>query len=304
MLDSIRRIVVPTDFSELSEAALRAAAMLAERDDASIYLLHSIRLPFLHADYDINVPEAVWEGIRKGTRERMYDSQLILEEAGVSEIDLIVSESGDPTRTIVESVKEVDADLIVMACHGRRGLAHAFLGSVTERTMRASPVPVLAVKKQGIRDVSLSRILLPTDFSSHSESALALACSLARRYEAHLDVLHVLDRVSDYLRYGSAAAIEFEKEAHVYAAKRLDEIGAQIRAAGLSTTTHLSNGVAADVIAQEAERLAADLIVMGTHGLSGFSHAIIGSVTERTSRLAPCSVLTTKTARDSSDSEL
>ena len=71
MLETIRRIIVPTDFSDLSDIAMRSAVALGRRDSASIHLLHVIRLPFLHTNYDVNVPEAIWEGIRKGTQERM-----------------------------------------------------------------------------------------------------------------------------------------------------------------------------------------------------------------------------------------
>jgi nucleotide-binding universal stress UspA family protein len=68
----------------------------------------------------------------------------------------------------------------------------------------------------------------------------------------------------------------------------------------VSAKTHLRKGVAADVIAEEADRLESDLIVMGTHGLTGLKHAAIGSVTERSLRLAPCSVLTTRDASEES----
>ena len=160
MLDSIRRIMVPTDFSEHSETALRAAAKLAARDDASIQLFHSLVPPSFYNDSNFDLPESVWEEIRKGTREGMYDSQLMLEEAGVSEIDLIVEEGRHPADAIARSAKELDSDLVVMATHGRRGLRHLFLGSVTERTMRASPVPVLAIKNNGISEVPLMPLFL------------------------------------------------------------------------------------------------------------------------------------------------
>lgn len=302
MLESIRKIIVPTEFSELSETALRSAAKLASDEDASIHLLHSIRLPFLHTNYDVNVPEAVWEGIRKGTRERMSESKKLLEEAGVSEVGIIVSESRQPAEAISQSVRELGADLVVMASHGRRGLKHAFLGSVTERTIRSSPVPVLAVKGEGITQVPLRRILLPTDFSSHSARAMSLATTLAQRWDAHVDIIHVRDRTPDYLKYGSAAALEFDKDTQIFASASVEELADELREKGRSAAIHLPEGIAADVIAEEADRLDSDLIVMGTHGFTGFAHAVIGSVAERTLRLAPCPVLTTKAAPDASAS--
>ena len=81
MLESIGTILVATNFSELSTAAVKSAASLAMPDNAAVHLLHVIRLPIVHTTYDVNVPEAVWEGIRQGTRERMAESLQILRDA-------------------------------------------------------------------------------------------------------------------------------------------------------------------------------------------------------------------------------
>lgn len=294
MLESIRTILVATDFSELSEAAVRSAASLALKDKAAVHLLHVIRLPFVHTTYDINVPDAIWEGIRIGTRERMAESKRLLEEAGVPDVNLIVSEYLPPAEAIAQSASDLDADLVIMATHGRRGLKHAFLGSVTERTLRTSPVPVLAVKGNGLAARPLQRILLPTDFSPHSTQAMNLACALAKRYGAHIDLVHVLTETPEHLIYDSAEVVSYENRGRAMASKELEAAGEQVRDANLSAKTHMCKGVNADVIAQAADRLGSDLIVMGTHGFTGLSHIVIGSVTERTLRLAPCSVLTTR----------
>jgi nucleotide-binding universal stress UspA family protein len=291
---AIRKIIVPTDFSDLSEIAARSAASLATPEAASIHLLHVIRLPFLHTTYDLNVPEAVWEGLRKGTHERLAETRLILEGLGVTDVHQIVSESLQPAEAIAQSVKKLDADLVVMATHGRQGLKHALLGSVTERTLRTSPVPVLAVKGQDFGRSPIQRILLATDFSSHANQALSLACSFAKSFGAHIDVLHVLDESPDYIKAISAEIASFEKQARAMAGEHLEAMGGQVKAANLSMTTHLGEGRAVEMIASEAARLESDLIVMGTHGHTGFAHVTLGSVAERTLRLAPCSVLTTR----------
>jgi nucleotide-binding universal stress UspA family protein len=293
MLECIRKILVPTDFSELSKDALRTAAEFARRDDASVHLLHSIRLPFLHTSYDVNVPEAVWEGLRKGTRERMAESQIWLEKNGISEVGTIVSEADQPAEAIRRSVQELDIDLVVMATHGRRGFKHAVVGSVTERTLRTSPVPVLAVKNGGITKLPLRRILLAIDFSNDSDSATALASSLARRYKAEIDVLHVFEPISDFMRHLSAMAVEFEEESRVISVDRLREVGSSLEHEELSVRTHLLDGNPAEVISAEADRLGSEIIVIGSQGHSGIDRAIIGSVAEHTLRLAPCSVLLT-----------
>ena len=294
MLNSIRKIIVPTDFSDLSKVAARSAASLAVPEAASIHLLHVIRLPFLHTTYDVNIPEAVWEGLRKGMHERMDETRLELEGLGVTDVHQIVSESLQPAEAIVQSIEKLDADLVVMATHGRQGVKRVLLGSVTERTVRTSPVPVLSVKGHGIHESPIQRILLASDFSSHSRQALSLACSLAKRFDAQIDVLHVLDECPDYVKSLSAEIGSFEERARAMGGEHLEAMGREIRAAKLSAKTHLRKGLAVEMIASEAERLESDLIVMGTRGHTGFAHMTLGSVAERTLRLAPCSVLTTR----------
>ncbi len=298
MLNSIRKIIVPTDFSDLSGIAARTAAWLAMPEAASVHLLHVIRLPLLHTTYDVNVPEAIWQGLRKAMHERLAETKQELEGLGVTDVHQIVSESLQPAEAIAQSVKKLDADLVVMATHGRQGLKHALLGSVTERTLRASPVPVLCVKGRGITETPIERILLATDFSSHSKQALSLACSFAKRYGAQIDVLHVLDESPDYIKYMSAEVVAFEKQARAMAGDQLDAVGAEVKAANLLAKTHLRKGRAVEMVVSEAERLGSDLIVMGTHGHSGFARVALGSVAERTLRLAACSVLATHAAED------
>ena len=300
MLETIRRIIVPTDFSDLSDIAMRSAVALGRRDSASIHLLHVIRLPFLHTNYDVNVPEAIWEGIRKGTQERMDAARKQLLEAGVAEVEQIVSESLRPAEAIEKFAEEREADLVVMATHGRAGIKHSFIGSITERTLRTSSVPVLAIKDTGAEGLPIRRILVPTDFSPPSQEATRLACSLAERFGAAIDVLYVLEGWPGYLQFASAEAIDFETRAQAAMGDRLESVKTEMSRSNLSVSAHLRKGIAADVIVDEADRLGADLIVMGTHGHRGIAHLALGSVTERSLRMAPCSVLTTHASLEES----
>jgi nucleotide-binding universal stress UspA family protein len=297
-MNAIRKIIVPTDFSEASDVAARSAAILAKPDGASVHLLHVIRLPFLHTTYDVNVPEAIWEGLRKGTRERLSETSRALEAMGVSEVEEIVSESRQPSEAVAENVKKLDADLVVMGTHGRQGLSHTLLGSVAERTIRASPVPVLTVKGAGLTGPPVRRVLLATDFSSHAKEAQSLAAAFARRTGAQLDIVHVLDESPEYIRTLSAEVAAFEDQARAMAGDHLEELAGRLRADDLAVITHLRKGRPVDAVVEEADRLESDLIVLGTHGHTGFARVALGSVAERTLRHAKCSVLTTRSAAD------
>jgi nucleotide-binding universal stress UspA family protein len=295
MLNPIKNIIVPTDFSEISDIAERSAVALAARDGAAIHLLHVIRLPFFHTTYDLNVPEAVWESLRRDTDQKMEEVRLKLERLGATDVRKLVGESLQPAEAVARAAEDHDADLVVMATHGHQGFKHAMIGSVVERTARTSPIPVLSVKGYGITESPIERILFATDFSSHSKNALSLTCAFAEKFGVHVDILHVFDETPTYIRAISSEVVAFEEKARALAGEHLDDMAMQLRGKSFSVKTHLRSGSPVDVIIEEAARLRSKLIVMGTHGHTGFAHAALGSITERTLRLAPCSVLTTRT---------
>jgi nucleotide-binding universal stress UspA family protein len=301
ILNPIKNIIVPTDFSEVSDIAERSAVALATQDGAAIHLLHVIRLPFFHTTYDLNVPEAIWEGLRRDADQQMEEARMKLEKCGAVDVRELVSESLQPAEAIAKSARELDADLVVMATHGHQGIKHAMIGSVTERTARTCPVPVLSVKGYGITEAPIERILFATDFSSHSKHALSVASSFAERFGTHVDVLHVLDETPGYIRQMSSEVADFEKAARKMAGEHLDALEKELQGRRFSVKTHLRSGSPVDIIVAEAARLRAKLIVMGTHGHTGFTHAALGSIAERTLRLAPCSVLTVRASQNEHD---
>jgi nucleotide-binding universal stress UspA family protein len=134
-------------------------------------------------------------------------------------------------------------------------------------------------------------ILHPTDFSARSADAFQLACSLARDYGARLIVLHVKSPV---FVYGEAPAMLPEPPDVL---QKLREQLAQIQPpdAGVSVQHLLKEGEAATTILHAAQEAQADLVVMGTHGRTGFSRLLMGSVAEEVVRKASCPVLTVKT---------
>ena len=133
------RILCPIDFNGNSFNALRTAARLAQRDQAKLYLLHVVA----HTDtVVISAPL-----IEARTRENAAEELRKLAErelAGVEHESLV--RFGHPAAEILEAEREIDADLVVMATHGRVGVPRVFLGSVTEKVVRESSCPVLVVR--------------------------------------------------------------------------------------------------------------------------------------------------------------
>lgn len=294
MLESIHDIIVPTDFSKLSDAAVNSAAQLARDRDATLHLLHVVRLPFVHTTYDVNVPQFVWDGLRDEVHAQMDSVRERLTSLGIDRVERLISENLQPAEFIAKHARELDADLVVMATHGRKGLTHAFLGSIAEKVLRTCPKPVLAVRQAGLSEHGIRRVLVATDFSPHSDRAKALAASLAGSSNATIDLVHVLEEAPEYAIRVTPEIAEFEAQARARTHERLEAAGADLQKSGIEVRTHLRKGYPPEVISQLATDCESDLIVMGTHGHRGFDRLSLGSVAERTLRLAGCPVLTTR----------
>ena len=144
-LDDLKLILVPTDFSETSAVALRAAIRLAQTFHAAIEVFHvnldpSLVLP---PPADVVVRPAAFERILAETAEKLERAVAEVRRAGVTCTS--TSEVGRSYSTIVEQARRSGAGLIVMGTHGRHGLSHALLGSVAERVVEHAGCPVLVV---------------------------------------------------------------------------------------------------------------------------------------------------------------
>lgn len=148
----ITRILVPTDFSAASDAALAYARVIGRQFSASVHLLHVFDDPFASGSFvadgiglmPIELRESLFAEARARLAERLAaHAQLIPGSSSA----LVV---GPPARRIVEYARDNDMDLIVMGTHGRGGLAHVLLGSVTERVVRTARCPVLTTRSEPV----------------------------------------------------------------------------------------------------------------------------------------------------------
>ena len=144
----INRILCPVDFSKPSARALEYALALAERLGAQVDVVHAYEPPaYAVADGTIELPPYLQEGLAKRLRERL--EQFVKETAAEASKTTVHLAEGVPYLQIVEVAKQQQADLIVIGTHGRTGLSHMMLGSVAERVVRTSEVPVLTVHAKG-----------------------------------------------------------------------------------------------------------------------------------------------------------
>ncbi len=135
-----RRVLCPIDFSEHSLAALEVALKIVQQNDAALYLLNVAPMPAGAAGFQ-PVPMDAYPIVEKDKREQLEKLAQQRIPAAVRCKTLVTS--GDPAEQVLETARDLDADLIVMGTHGRKGLSHLVLGSVAERVVRESPIPVL-----------------------------------------------------------------------------------------------------------------------------------------------------------------
>lgn len=140
------------------------------------------------------------------------------------------------------------------------------------------------------------KILVPTDFSRHSNEAINTAADLSRRYEAPVTLAYVFEPVTYALPEGhvmqSPPQLDEMRSAFE---ERLARAALEAQTAGaLGVQSKLLTGPVANEIADFAQQGQFDLIVMGTHGRTGLRHLVLGSVAEKVVRMAPCAVLTVR----------
>ena len=142
----MKTILVPTDFSAYSDVAVDYAVELAMRLDATVYLLHIVHIPVIGTGEMGNVHASAL------TQVAHRDAQISLEALATKlrdrvEVAAVRIETGDAREVIDRVAEQIDADLIVMGTHGRRGFSRWFLGSVAESVVRTAPCPVLTIHR-------------------------------------------------------------------------------------------------------------------------------------------------------------
>src|SRR5262245_10922053 len=149
------RILVPTDFSESSDAALAYARVLADKFGASLHVLHVFESPFLAGgvtpELFIDDSPAVQSELLETAKSKLHHRVT----PGDRELYRATTESvsGHGARAIVDYATERKMDLVVMGTHGRSGVAHLLMGSVAEKVVRSAPCPVMTVRRTPLPNI-------------------------------------------------------------------------------------------------------------------------------------------------------
>jgi nucleotide-binding universal stress UspA family protein len=273
-----KKILVGTDFSKESYAALHAAISLAGRCLASIDCV--MVAPFASEIYGIpnllmplsNVPTHLKDELERFFPPKMYPNsrRKIL-------INLSIADA------IQNYAKEEGCDLIVVGTHGRGAVGRFFLGSVAQKLVRDSEIPVMVVRDSTELDQKyqgFGRVLAPTDFSQTSIKSVRLAIEFANFLKADLHLIHVVDlpTVTDFTGLYPFLQIQIPDATELNVDDTLRAMIQDEYLVGNSRVATLLGDPTREIL-HYIEEHNINFVVLGTHGRRGIDRALLGSVT-------------------------
>jgi len=288
----LKKILCPVDFSAGSKHAMQVAVRMANEAGAELLLVHAWYLPPLavagESPFPADTIQLMSDDEEQGLAAAAQDATAL----GAKQVQTLFL-SGLPWGQIVEAVQgDRRVDLVVMGTHGRTGLRRIVLGSVAEKVVRHAPCSVLVTRGEA---TTFKRILCPIDFSESSRQAVDAAADLARRIRAEITLLHVVEIPVTFS--GEPTIVEFVADLERRSAHTLDKWAKELRTKVSTAVT-----IRAELGSPGAQTLSVldndptfDLVVVGSHGLTGIKRILLGSVAEKIVRHAACSVLVART---------
>lgn len=263
----MKRILVPIDFSESSVHAFRFAVDIAARSKGSILLLHVIALPVLHDSAIAPVAglqKPLIDELKAVANEKFAR---IIGEFNVNghAINTDVVVSSHVHNTIIQNIKTSRADLVVMGTKGVSGIREWMIGSNTERIVRTSPVPVLAIKRY-TPGYSIRNIVFPTALDvGHQEDLVMKIKALQDFFHAHLNIIWV----------NTPSVFKSDPDVR----KKLMALTRQFILKDFTISVFNYTSEEAGIL-EFTREIKGDMIAMATHGFTGLSHLLAGSVAE------------------------
>jgi nucleotide-binding universal stress UspA family protein len=267
-----KKILVAVDGSESSLHALRESFKLASKEQSWITVVSVV--PPYRGDLAMRAIGNIQQAIREPYEKALSEAEKMAKEERM--LIKTVCVEGDPYEGIVDHAEAEKCDVIILGKKSMGMLERVLMGSVTAKVIGYTLCRVLVVPKNA--ELSFEKILIATDGSMHSEFASQEAIDIAKRCRSILIAL-------------SAA----RKDEDIPAAKKnVDMVKKLAEKEGIEVETLIRKGVPHEVIVNTAANEDVGLIVIGSHGKTGISKLLMGSVTERVIGHAKCAVLVWK----------
>lgn len=287
-------VLLPFDGSDGAADVLQHAADLARFVDAAVHVLF---VADTARDSVTVIGGETVDALKRRGERVVSEAAETLEAKGVDH-DVTVLQ-GNPAPTIVDHAEREGHDLIVMPTGGRQGLSRHLLGSVSEKVVRHSSVPVLTARTRADERLAFpyEGIVVPTDGSVGADAGVEHGLSLAAALDATVHALAVVDGDSDPPD-GLGGIFDDdanEDEATDAANATLDDLVAAAEEYGIENVErHVERGDPVEAIRDRVSAAGADAVVLGATGAHGDDRILLGSVAERTVRTAPVPVFTVR----------
>jgi nucleotide-binding universal stress UspA family protein len=300
----IEQVLCPVDFSEFSRHAFDRAVSVARCYGARVTVLHVLPVPGAVPAVPYGPEGPGPFGLEVVDRHRVLAEfpRFLATDASIGvPVAYEVTEAPAAHKEILRQADRLSADLVVVGTHGRSGFEHLLLGSVAEKILRTSRVPVMTVPGRvpdalPARD-PFRRILYATDFSDGSEHALRYAASLAQHAAGRMTLVHVVEPLP--VGHDPIAGTSFDVGAYHDALVR--DAQAQLRGSvpesvrlGCDTEDVVAIGKPHVEILRIALEQQVDLIVLGVHGRTAIDRLVFGSTAEHLVRRSTVPVLTVR----------
>ena len=290
----LNTILYPTDFSACANQALPHAMYLAEKYRARLILLNAVVLNHDFTADGMPGLDNVFNQLKENAVVKMSTN---IKDHDFKDLDItkVFKRGFSAKEVLLDYIQENNIDLVVMGTHGRHVLEHVLLGSVAEEVIRVAKCPVLTIREEKAPKPieKINNVLVPIDFSPHSEFALKNALRIAKAYGANIQLLHVFEEISIPQFYNISEHINESTKAH--GKKALSDLFGRIGDEGIVFSSHtiVGNNVPNEIF-KFAKENDTDLIVIATHGLTALKHFFLGSVAQKVVRRAQCPVFTVK----------
>ena len=273
----MKRILVPTDFSQHAENALKVAAQIAKKNDSEIIILHMIELPHQMNDAIMggaSIPETMLFMKKANEMLDEVSNRPYLDGIPITEI----VKMDKPIHGISQVSRDYETDLIVMGSHGLSGIQELLIGSTTEKVVRNSEIPVLVIKKE-ISNFNATNIVFASDFTSETKKPFEKFLKFTQSFESKIHLVTICTPNSFKPTY----IIE----------KTMNDFVFEFNLTNYSTHIYNDNNIEKGII-NFSNSINADIIGMCTHGRTGFAHFFNGSISEGLANHAIRPVITFK----------
>ena len=261
----IKKILVPTDFSETGMLAIEHAAYMAKLCKAHLYLLHVVEsFEYAYSEYDPETIVKDLDDIQNAAIDRLEKIAARLGTQHNIPVTPVIN-NGMAATGITDSVKDNKVDIIIMGTHGAKGFEEFIIGSNAHKVVNISPCPVITIQSSA-KNLQFNHIVMPIDNSLHSRQKVDYVIKLASHYGSTIHMLGLED------------SNEEMNESDVKKFKiKLDSVEAVLKQSGLPYTCKLVKGhnIATEAM-KYSEEINADLLVIMTDHESSLSGIFLG----------------------------